>query len=75
MAWVPMVAEDDAEGVLVDVYERARARFTFVPDAVRIFSIRPEVAEAQDRYAPCCWVTRRALALVDPTSSGRRCRE
>lgn len=49
MPWIPWVEEDEATGELADVYERARQRFTFVPDAVKIFSIRPEVAVAQDR--------------------------
>jgi len=49
MPWIPWVEEDEATGELAGVYERARERFSFVPDAVKIFSIRPEVAVAQDR--------------------------
>ncbi|MGQ0804401.1 MAG: peroxidase-related enzyme [Actinomycetota bacterium] len=48
MAWIPMVDEPDAEGTLAELYVSARARFGFVPDAVRIFSIRPDVAVVQD---------------------------
>ena len=64
MAWIPWVDEDEATGELAEVYERARQRFTFVPDAVKIFSIRPEVAEAQDRL--------RAVVLGDASSLGAR---
>jgi uncharacterized peroxidase-related enzyme len=49
VAWISWVEEDEADGVVADVYERARARFSFVPDAVKIFSLRPDVAEAQSR--------------------------
>lgn len=59
-----MVDEHDATGELAEVYESARERFTFVPEAVRIFSIRPEVAVAQDRL--------RRVVLGDASSLGAR---
>lgn len=49
MAWIPMVAEEEATGILAELYARARKRYGFVPDAVRVFSLRPEVAEAVDQ--------------------------
>lgn len=49
MAWVGWVEEDEATGTVAEIYERAREKFTFVPDAVKIFSLRPEVAEAQEK--------------------------
>jgi uncharacterized peroxidase-related enzyme len=64
MPWIPCVDEDDADGVLATVYESARKRFTFVPDAVKVFSIRPEVALAQDQL--------RKVVLGDASSLGAR---
>ena len=46
--WIPWVEEDAAEGPLVEIYERARKTFTFVPDAVKVFSLRPSVAVPQE---------------------------
>jgi uncharacterized peroxidase-related enzyme len=48
MAWIRLVDEDAAEGPLADIYARARESFTFVPDAVKVFSPRPAVAVAQE---------------------------
>lgn len=47
MTWIRTIDEDKAEGVVAELYERARQRFSFVPDAVKVFSLRPEVAAAQ----------------------------
>jgi uncharacterized peroxidase-related enzyme len=64
MAWIPVVDEADAEGPLAELYASARERFGFVPDAVRIFSIRPEVATVQDAL--------RQVVLGDASSLGAR---
>jgi len=64
MPWIPCADEDEATGELREVYERARRRFTFVPDAVKVFSIRPEVAAAQDQL--------RGVLLGDASSLGAR---
>src|SRR5262245_23251590 len=64
MAWIGWIDEDEADGLIADVYDRARARFSFVPDAVKIFSIRPEVADAVERM--------RAVTLGDASSLGQR---
>lgn len=48
MAWIPWVAEADATEPIASIYERARATFGFVPDVVKIFSLRPAVAAAQE---------------------------
>jgi uncharacterized peroxidase-related enzyme len=64
MPWIPCVDEEKATGVLADVYESARRRFTFVPDAVKVFSMRPEVAAAQDQL--------RGVLLGDASSLGAR---
>lgn len=37
------VEESEASGAVAELYERARAQFGFVPDAVRVLSARPEV--------------------------------
>jgi uncharacterized peroxidase-related enzyme len=49
VTWIRTVAEDDAEGLLAEVYAQAREEFSFVPDAVKVFSLRPHVAAAQAR--------------------------
>jgi uncharacterized peroxidase-related enzyme len=64
MPWIPTVDEEDADGVVAEIYERARETFGFVPDAVKVFSIRSDVAAAQERL-------RRAL-LGDASSLGAR---
>ena len=64
MPWIGWVEEEDATGALADLYESARGRFEFVPDAVKIFSIRPEVAVAQDQL--------RRVLLGDASSLGAR---
>lgn len=60
MAWIPWVEEEDADDALAEIYERARKTFTFVPDAVKVFSLRPSVAVPQE-------MLRRAL--LGPASS------
>lgn len=63
-AWIEWVDEHQASGEIADVYGRARARFTFVPDVVKVFSIRPEVAVAQEKL--------RSVLLGDASSLGAR---
>jgi uncharacterized peroxidase-related enzyme len=62
--FVPVVDENDADGELEAVYEKARQRFGFVPDAVRVMSIRPEVAAAMERL--------RSVVLGDASTLGAR---
>jgi uncharacterized peroxidase-related enzyme len=62
--FVPVVGEDDAAGELEAVYAAARARFGFVPDAVRVLSIRPEVASAMEQL--------RSVVLGDASTLGAR---
>ncbi|MCY4427958.1 MAG: peroxidase-related enzyme [Halieaceae bacterium] len=50
-AWIGWVEEEDASGAVAETYKRARNKFSFVPDVVKVFSIRPEVAEAKDHLA------------------------
>jgi len=64
MAWVPWVEEDEAQGPLAELYERARERFGFVPDVVKILSLRPEVAIAQNGL--------REVLLGDASTVGAR---
>ena len=64
MAWVPWVEEDEATGSLARVYDWARENFGWVPPAVKIFSVRPEVAEAQNHL--------RSTLLGDASSLGER---
>jgi uncharacterized peroxidase-related enzyme len=59
-----MVDEAEAAGDVADLYARARERFGFVPDAVRVFTIRPDVAVAQDAL--------RRVVLGDASTLGAR---
>lgn len=60
MTWIRTVAEDEAEGVVAELYRQARETFTFVPEAVKVFSLRPDVAQAQAQLRS---------ALVGPAST------
>lgn len=60
MAWIAWVDEADAESPVAETYEWARRGFGFVPDVVKIFSLRPQVAAAQDLLRQ---------ALLGPASS------
>jgi uncharacterized peroxidase-related enzyme len=60
MAWIAWVDEAEAESPVAETYERARRGFGFVPDVVKIFSLRPQVAAAQDLLRQ---------ALLGPASS------
>lgn len=64
MAYVRMIDEEEAEGLLADVYAQVRARWNFVPEAARIFSLRPELAQAVDNM--------RSVLLGDNNSLGAR---
>lgn len=64
MAWVPVVDEARAEGPLKEIYQRAHKNFGFVPDSVRVLSLRPEVASAVEQI--------RKVLLGDASSLGRR---
>lgn len=65
MTWIRTVAEEEAEGVVAELYRQARESFSFVPDAVKVFSLRPEVAAAQAQL-------RRALLGSASTLGARR---
>jgi uncharacterized peroxidase-related enzyme len=60
MAWITWVEEGDAQSPVAETYARARKGFGFVPDVVKIFSLRPNVAAAQDLLRQ---------ALLGPASS------
>ncbi|MGH8196299.1 MAG: hypothetical protein ACREQ8_18175, partial [Woeseiaceae bacterium] len=62
--FIPVVDENDAEGELGAVYAAAHARFGFVPDAVRVLSIRPAVASAMQQL--------RSVVLGDASTLGAR---
>ena len=46
MTFVDTVPEKEADGELAAIYEEARARFGYLPNLVRPFSLRPEVYRA-----------------------------
>ena len=48
MAWIHWVEEHEADGPIAEIYARAHQTFTFVPDVVKVFSLRPPVAVAQE---------------------------
>lgn len=62
--FIPVVDEDQASGELESVYAAARARFGFVPEAVQVLSIRPEVASAMQQL--------RSVVLGDASTLGAR---
>jgi uncharacterized peroxidase-related enzyme len=62
--FIPVVDENEADGELEAVYAAAQARFGFVPDAVRVLSIRPEVASAMQQL--------RSVVLGDASTLGAR---
>ena len=42
MAFVETVPEDDAEGAVAEIYDVMREQFGYLPNLVRVFSLRPE---------------------------------
>ena len=42
MSWIRTVAEEDADGLLAEIYEETRAKAGRVVNLVKIQSIRPE---------------------------------
>jgi alkylhydroperoxidase family enzyme len=43
MAFVETVSEEDADGEVAEIYEAAREQFGYLPNLVRVFSLRPDV--------------------------------
>lgn len=46
MTFIKTVAEEQADGLLKDLYQKARESNGYVPNYVQAFSIHPEVYEA-----------------------------
>ena len=46
MAFIKTISEDQADGLLKEVYETARKNNGYVPNHAKAFSIHPEVYEA-----------------------------
>lgn len=46
MAFVETIPEDDAGGEVAEIYDGMRAQFGYLPNLVRVFSLRPEVYRA-----------------------------
>jgi len=48
--WIAYVEDDEAEGPLAELYERARKASArgIVPDMIKVLSIRPQVAIAKE---------------------------
>jgi len=62
--WIPWLEENEVDGDLAEVYAWAREHFGWVPPAVKVFSVRPEVAIAQNGL--------RRVLLGDASSLGAR---
>ena len=62
--WIKFVDEAEAQGNVKEIYERARQQYGFLPDAVKVFSLRPQVAAGQEAL-------KRSL-LGDASSLGAR---
>ncbi len=65
--WIQYVEDDEAEGPLADLYERARKASPrgIVPDMIKVLSLRPQVAIAKEDL-------RRALIGNASTLGARR---
>ena len=46
MAFIKMIAEEQAERLVQDQYQTARERMGYVPNYTKAFSLRPEVFDA-----------------------------
>jgi len=64
MSFIPLTDVGVATGALATAYEDARRSFGFVPDAVRAFSPRPEVASVMSAM--------RRVVLGDASTIGKR---
>jgi alkylhydroperoxidase family enzyme len=42
MAFIETIPEDDAEGAVAEIYDAMREQFGYLPNLVRVFSLRPE---------------------------------
>lgn len=62
--WLPWIEDDQVTGELAEVYDWARQHFGWVPPAVKVFTVRPEVAVAQNKL--------RQVLLGDASSLGAR---
>lgn len=54
MAWITTVSEEEASGLLAETYERLRGSGPFggfIPNIVKVFSLRPELLELVARVA------------------------
>ena len=51
MAWIRTISEQEAEGPLGDLYAKLRQNphFGMVPNVIKAFSLRPEIAAAVTR--------------------------
>jgi hypothetical protein len=46
MAFITTIAEEQAEGLLLDIYQTAQKSNGYVPNYIKAFSLRPEVYQA-----------------------------
>ncbi len=53
MAWIRTISEQEAEGPLSDLYSKLRQNphFGLVPNVIKAFSLRPEIAAAITRLS------------------------
>jgi alkylhydroperoxidase family enzyme len=53
MAWIRTISEQEAEGPLGDLYAKVRQNphFGMVPNVIKAFSLRPEIAAAVTRLS------------------------
>lgn len=53
MAWIRTISEQEAEGPLKDLYTKLRQNphFGLVPNVIKAFSLRPEIAATVTRLA------------------------
>jgi len=46
MAFIETISEEDADGEVAEIYNVMREQFGYLPNLVRVFSLRPEAYRA-----------------------------
>ncbi len=69
MTWIGTVPEDEATGLLKGLYEQEIDLLGFVLQATKSLSVRPELAEAYEKFRQTVWgtpgLTRRERRLIN----------
>ncbi len=47
MAWIRIIEEDEATGLLKEIYKRSKKRGSETSEIVKVFSLRPELMDVR----------------------------